>query len=735
MIQTAIPRLVLAVVLIAAALPPAGAQEPMSLEDFPEVDLDSIAERHRTWFNETVYWIITPQEREVFVRLSSDEQRDTFVEEFWRQRDPTPGTPTNENRDEHYRRFEYANKFYGRGTSTPGWRTDRGQAHILLGPPLQVTRVANDMLVYPTEIWFMAGETELGLPPFFYLLFYQRYGIGDYRLYSPTSDGPSRLLNASGQREVDDRMERQANRNQLDPGFAPTGYASDPSIGATYYTLREIDSDLANAAISLFPSEAGLEFGITPLQSDMLLADIQMVPERLMPDTRWAMNVLLGVAESVVRFEALDIRAYVTPLLDIDGQPFLHFVTQASGGDLHLSNYQDQYYFAFDATGSVTAGESKVLQSFDQNITGELDADAARRFRDSSFLYLDMLPTIPGEQTLEIVIENKVTRRFGRRSLRVQVPHEHPDSVTLLGPVLALASREEEQWDPFGERLPFQYRGRTVVPSVDGEFFAGSEIGVLAQVLLPRDFTGDLALRLRLQSEAGDTVVDTTQPIDAAIADEHGVITPTLQVPTAGLALGGYTLTLSLPAQGVEAGAPLRVVEAPADFVRPFINSQPSPPPTDVAVYVERARQYREDGEVENALELLRDAAARDPENVEIILAMVETLEAAAKYQDLVQLLTPEVARNPRNTDAMQRLARAHARLNQHYDAVRYYERLRIALGSDTTEVLNALAVEYDADGNIAKAREILGRSLEIDPDQPEIRRLLDNLGQGEAPR
>lgn len=725
---------VLLLMWFVASVPPAVWSQSMSLEDFPEVDLDTIAERHRLWFNEEVYWIITPKEREVFVRLSSDEQRDKFIEAFWLQRDPTPGTPTNEYKIEHYERFAYANEFYGRGTSTPGWRTARGQMYILLGPPQMVTRVANDMLTYPSETWFMAGDTRVGLPAYFYLMFYQRYGIGDYRLYSPASDGPSKLLNAAGAREVEDRMERQEQRRQLDPGFAPTGFASDPSIAATYYTLREIDSDLANASISLFPSEAGLEFGITPLSSEMLLGDIQMVPERLMPDTRYALDVLLGITESIVRFEALEIDVYATPLLDIDGQPFLHFVSRATGNDLHMSDYEEQYYFAFDATGSVTAGDNTVLQTFDQNITGELDDDGARRFRDTDFFYLDMVPTIPGEQTLEIVIENKVTRRFGRKTMHMRVPSRHPESVELLGPILVLATREEPDWDPFKERLPFQYRGRTVIPSVNGQFFAGSEIGVLAQVLLPQGFTGALPLRLALRNALGEVVMEATQPIDSAIADDHGVIAPLLQIPTAGLGLGEYLLEMSLPEQGVGASASLHIVPPPSEPPRPFLNPQPAPPATDVMIYVERARQYRESGDTGAALALLRDAAARDPLNTDVVIAMVETLEAAGDYVELVELLTPEVARNPRNTDAILRLARAHARLNQHYDAVRYYERLRIAAGSDTTEVLNALAVEYDAEGKPDKARELLTRSLELNPDQPEIRRLLQSMaGAAEA--
>ena len=74
----------------------------------------------RTWLEEEVVYIITPKERDVFLKLASDKERDIFIDAFWKQRDPTPGTPKNEFREEHYRRIGYANRMLGRGTPTPG---------------------------------------------------------------------------------------------------------------------------------------------------------------------------------------------------------------------------------------------------------------------------------------------------------------------------------------------------------------------------------------------------------------------------------------------------------------------------------------------------------------------------------------------------------------------------------------------------------------------------------------
>ena len=94
--------------------------------------------RHETWLKETAVYIITPQERAAFVALTSDEERDRFIEQFWQRRSPHPETPNhNEFRWEHYRRFAYANeRFAERGTS--GWKTDRGRIYIVYGPPDEI---------------------------------------------------------------------------------------------------------------------------------------------------------------------------------------------------------------------------------------------------------------------------------------------------------------------------------------------------------------------------------------------------------------------------------------------------------------------------------------------------------------------------------------------------------------------------------------------------------------------
>jgi GWxTD domain-containing protein len=95
-----------------------------------------LATPYRKWLNEDVSYIITDEERSAFMRLQTDEERETFIENFWLRRDPSPDTIENEFKEEHYRRIAYANEHYASGI--PGWKTDRGRIYITYGPADEV---------------------------------------------------------------------------------------------------------------------------------------------------------------------------------------------------------------------------------------------------------------------------------------------------------------------------------------------------------------------------------------------------------------------------------------------------------------------------------------------------------------------------------------------------------------------------------------------------------------------
>jgi len=186
-----------------------------------------LKKKYHTWLQEVEY-IISQVERKAFSQLQTDEQRDRFIDAFWRFRDPTPGTSKNEFKEEHYRRLEYANTQLGRDTPRPGWMTDQGRVYILLGEPISIGRFPQETTTFPMEIWFYEGDIKKGLPPHFNLLFYKRGGVGEYRLYSPFADRVQNLI--------------------ADPGLQFAGE------DALYWAIRQnVDGEVAEAAFNLVP--------------------------------------------------------------------------------------------------------------------------------------------------------------------------------------------------------------------------------------------------------------------------------------------------------------------------------------------------------------------------------------------------------------------------------------------------------------------------------------------------
>ncbi len=94
---------------------------------------NELSNTYKTWLNQDVVWIISDEESRAFKSLSNDEERDSFIEQFWLRRNPNPDSPDNEFREEHYRRIAYANEHFAAGK--PGWKTDRGHIYISFGKP------------------------------------------------------------------------------------------------------------------------------------------------------------------------------------------------------------------------------------------------------------------------------------------------------------------------------------------------------------------------------------------------------------------------------------------------------------------------------------------------------------------------------------------------------------------------------------------------------------------------
>jgi GWxTD domain-containing protein len=154
---------------------------------------EKLSETHKEWL-ELVSPIITKIEKEVFSNLKTEQDRDKFIQLFWKRRDPLPDTEENEFYKEYMKRVRFSDLNFGRGAVKRGSQTERGYFYLLLGPPLERQLYTTQSQVWPMELWYYKGDPKYGLPPYFYLLFYQPRGIGEYRLYSPVGEGPEKLV-------------------------------------------------------------------------------------------------------------------------------------------------------------------------------------------------------------------------------------------------------------------------------------------------------------------------------------------------------------------------------------------------------------------------------------------------------------------------------------------------------------------------------------------------------------
>jgi GWxTD domain-containing protein len=139
------------------------------------------ASPYAAWLNEDVAYIIDDKERAAFQKLTTDEERNKFIEQFWLRR-VTPGTSENKIREEHYRRIAHANRYFRTASGGPGWQTDRGHMWIVYGPPDEIEShpSGETRISYPFEEWKYYHVEGIGDNLF--VTFVDRTRTGDYRV-------------------------------------------------------------------------------------------------------------------------------------------------------------------------------------------------------------------------------------------------------------------------------------------------------------------------------------------------------------------------------------------------------------------------------------------------------------------------------------------------------------------------------------------------------------------------
>ncbi len=140
----------------------------------PDVRREESEDYFKNWLERDAVYIIADEEKSVFASLTTEDEKERFIEQFWRRRDPDPRTVINEFKEEHYRRIAYANERFHSGKE--GWRSDRGRIYIIHGEPAEIESYAAGSF-YDRE--FEQGGGETTVYPFERWRYRHLDGIGD----------------------------------------------------------------------------------------------------------------------------------------------------------------------------------------------------------------------------------------------------------------------------------------------------------------------------------------------------------------------------------------------------------------------------------------------------------------------------------------------------------------------------------------------------------------------------
>jgi GWxTD domain-containing protein len=482
--------------------------------------------RFREWLSKDAAYIITNQERDAFLQLSSDDARDKFIERFWEVRNPTPGSPDNPYKAEHYRRIEYANNYFGHASHTEGWKTPMGQVYITLGEPAQRQKLLGLQKLTPMEIWFYSNANS-ALPPFFYVIFYQRDINDEFRLYSPYSDGPEKLITAQ---------------------VGTTRQEALRIIG------QDAGSDVARETLSLLPDEpVDMRGGSVSLQSDVMLATIKNLANNpiSLSELNNRRQLLEDVTHRVVLGEEyLDV--VTVPLRDPSGNTNLHYVTRLKKPeDFSVAESEKSgYYYSVLAAVKVQGPDGKTILSEEKKISRPLSPVQMEKIKSRVFGYEGWLPLPPNKYKIEFQITNLLSNTAYRRQVEVVVPDPKAEGLQVSNLVpFADASMVPPESN---NALPFGSAGVKFIPMVGQElrYAKGESLKFFYQVWVPDDTKSRAGTKLPVDYVYGRLGAQDSQTIHDEIPlnqlDAGGSVVNGKQILTGELAPGNYRLLMTI---------------------------------------------------------------------------------------------------------------------------------------------------------------------------------------------
>lgn len=659
-----------------------------------KVKIKDLDKKYQDWLD-LVHYIITPMEEEIFFKLTNNRDRDSFINLFWNLRDPTKGTPQNEYKDEHMKRFTYANRYF-RGGPGPGWRSDRGRIYIVLGPPVNVNEVIKNGLV-PVLIWEYFGGPEKGLPTLFRMVFYKQGGAGDYRLYVPAVDGPLALLRTHiAQFDANDYYE-------------------------IYEELVKLAPEVAEVSLSLIPKE-GERYFSPSFQDPILISKIFELPKRRI-NTTYARNFLSykGLVETSVTTNYMNLKTDLyllkDPRLNLN---FIHLALLPERISVDYSSDADKYYFNFNLLVVLKKGDDVVFQ-YNKDFPFYYSEEDLDKRLSHGIIITDYFPVIEGEYRLVAVLQNSLNKEISYVERKISVGAAAGPKPQVFGPLMTY------QLDPPAQFAfsAFNIMGRVI--KVDPQKTFGMKDSIYSAFCIDRGQYEKKA-RVRMDVDCMDEArpYHKTYSFDMPAGKKFEVFTRQLEE----LNYGNYTIKVSLLGEDDS----VLVSEERAFVVSP-LSTVPHPPFASKTMstnnrflfYTMVAQQYENVKKNHKAEFYYEKAFGLNPSYPQLLKLYASFLEKQEKYDKMLTVIENLKNRDKELFNYYALRGRALYYRGMYADAVDTLLEANKIYDSDVT-VLNVLGLSLVRIGEKEEAIKALSASLKIVDTQPDIARLLKQL-------
>jgi GWxTD domain-containing protein len=350
----------------------------------------------KRWLDEDVAYIITDEERQALRRLSTDEEREQFIEQFWLRRDPSPDSMENEFKEEHYRRIAYTNERFASGI--PGWKTDRGRIYITFGPPDEIeSRPSGGFYERPPE----EGGGTTSTFPFEKWRYRWIEGIGNdiiLEFVDPTMTGEYRLTM--------DPSEKDA--LLMVPG---AGLTLMEQMGLSDKTARFSRTDGTRMGEPI----GGLPMRYNQFERLNLYARVHRAPAVKFKD-------LEAAVESHIRYNTLPFQLRTDYVRITDNSVLTAITIQLENKDLVFRDREGLQRATVNIFGRLTTISRRVADIFEDVVTIDTPPELLQQAASRSSIYQKALPLAPGMYRLSVVLKDVVGETMSTYETALRVP-------------------------------------------------------------------------------------------------------------------------------------------------------------------------------------------------------------------------------------------------------------------------------------------------------------------------